>query len=183
MENYGKAKAKIFENQDESQYLIINYDDKDCFALSKDCRAHVIPFSRKEELKLGAFVKDGVITIRNEKGEEISFCRADQLMIPGSHNLENALAATAISYFAGVEPDVITKALVEFQGVEHRIEFCGQVDGVRFVNDSKGTNIDSTCFAIDAYEDAVLICGGKEKGLPLDELVEKIREKIKMMRV
>ncbi len=182
MENYGKAKAKIFENQDESQYLIINYDDKDCFALSKDCRAHVIPFSRKEELKLGAFVKDGVITIRNEKGEEISFCRADQLMIPGSHNLENALAATAISYFAGVEPDVITKALVEFQGVEHRIEFCGQVDGVRFVNDSKGTNPDASIKAVEAIDGGIiLIAGGYDKGSSFEELIRAFNGKVKHM--
>lgn len=182
MENYGKAKAKIFENQDESQYLVINYDDKACFALAENCRARVIPFSRKEELELGAFVRDGNLVIRNEKGELISLCGADELVIPGTHNLENALAAAAIAYFAGINPDVISRALVEFQGVEHRIEFCGQVDGVRFVNDSKGTNPDASIKAVEAIKGGIiLIAGGYDKGSSFEELIKAFDGKVKHM--
>lgn len=182
MENYGKAKAKVFENQDESQYLVINYDDKECFALAEGCKARVVPFSRKEELDFGAFVRDGYITIRNEQDEEISICRAEELSIPGSHNLENALAAAAIAYFAGIEPQVIKKALIAFQGVEHRIEFCGQVDGVRFVNDSKGTNPDASIKAVEAIKGGIiLIAGGYDKGSSFDELIKAFDGKVRHM--
>lgn len=182
MENYGLAKAKIFENLDENGYLVINYDDKVCFDLAKECKGTVVPFSRKEELDLGAFVKDGYIVIKNEQGELVRFCRADELTIPGSHNLENALAAAAIAYFAGLEPETIAKALVEFKGVEHRIEFCGEVDGVRFVNDSKGTNPDASIKAVQAMKGGViLIAGGYDKGSSYDELINAFDGKVKYM--
>ncbi len=182
MENYGAAKARVFENQDENQYLVINYDDKVCYALAEDCKAKVVPFSRLEELDFGAFVKDGYIVIKNEQGELIRFCRTEDLNIPGAHNLENALAAAAVAYFAGIDAEVITKALVEFQGVEHRIEFCGEVDGVRFVNDSKGTNPEASIKAIDAMKGGVvLIAGGYDKGSTFDELIEAFNGKVKHM--
>ncbi len=182
MENYGAAKARVFENQDEDQYLVINYDDKVCYDLAKNCKAKVVPFSRLEELEFGAFVKDGYIVIINEQGETVRFCRTDELNIPGSHNLENALAAAAIAYFAGLDPQVITKALVEFQGVEHRIEFCGEVNGVRFVNDSKGTNPEASIKAIDAMKGGVvLIAGGYDKGSEFDELINGFNGKVKHM--
>lgn len=182
MENYGAAKARVFENQDESQYLVINYDDKVCYDLAKDCKAKIVPFSRMEELEFGAFVKDEYIVIKNEQGELIQFCKTDELNIPGTHNLENALAAVAVAYFAGINADVITKALLEFQGVEHRIEFCGEVDGVRFVNDSKGTNPEASIKAIDAMKGGViLIAGGYDKGSTFDELIEAFNGKVKHM--
>ena len=182
MENYGAAKARIFENQDESQYLVINYDDKVCYALAENCKAKVVPFSRMEQLDFGAFVKDEYIVIKNEQGELIRFCRTDELNIPGSHNLENALAAAAIAYFAGLDADVIRTSLMEFQGVEHRIEFCGEVDGVRFVNDSKGTNPEASIKAIDAMKGGViLIAGGYDKGSAFDELINAFNGKVKHM--
>lgn len=182
MENYGKAKAKIFENQDESQHLVINYDDKACYALAEHCKAKVVPFSRMEKLDFGAFVEDGRIVIRDEDGQVHPFCRTDELIIPGSHNLENALAAAAIAYFAGIEPDVITQGLKEFQGVEHRIEYCGQVDGVRFVNDSKGTNPDASIKAVEAIDGGiVLIAGGYDKGSSYEELIKAFNGKVKHM--
>ncbi|MCI7300268.1 UDP-N-acetylmuramoyl-L-alanine--D-glutamate ligase [Ihubacter massiliensis] len=182
MENYGNAKAKIFENQDESQHLVINYDDKACFALAEHCKAKVVPFSRMEKLDFGAFVEDGRIVIRDEDGQVHPFCRTDELIIPGSHNLENALAAAAIAYFAGIEPDVITQGLKEFQGVEHRIEYCGQVDGVRFVNDSKGTNPDASIKAVEAIDGGiVLIAGGYDKGSSYEELIKAFNGKVKHM--
>lgn len=182
MENYGLAKANIFAAQDEDGYLVINYDDKVCYDLAQNCRATVVPFSRMEELELGAFVKDEHIVIKNEQGELVTFCRTDELSIPGTHNLENALAATAIAYFAGLSPEAITDALREFQGVEHRMEYCGTVDGVRFINDSKGTNTDASVKAIEAVKGGiVLIAGGYDKGSGFDELIEAFNGKVKHM--
>lgn len=182
MENYGAAKAKVFANQGPDEYLVINYDDKACFSLAGNCKAEVIPFSRLEKLDKGAYVEDGVITVKTPEGEKVSFCKADELIIPGSHNLENALAAAAIGYFAGLDPAVITETLTTFQGVEHRIEFCGELNGVRFVNDSKGTNPDASIKAVQAIKGGIiLIAGGYDKDSGYDELIEAFEGKVRYM--
>lgn len=182
MENYGGAKARIFENQTSDQYCVVNYDDKTCYELAESCNARVVPFSRKEELDFGAFVKDGTIVIRKEDGSLVEFCRADELNIPGAHNLENALAACAIAYFGGIEAEVITEVLKSFMGVEHRIEFCGEIDGIRFVNDSKGTNPDAAIKAIEAMkENIILIAGGYDKNASFDEFVAAFDGRVKAL--
>lgn len=182
-ESYGKAKARIFENQDESGYYIANYDDTESFALSKYCqKARIVPFSRKTELPYGAFVKDGRIVIINDMGERIILCGVEELNIPGEHNLENALAAAALSYFAGIEPEVISETLKQFQGVEHRLEYCGEVDGVRFVNDSKGTNPDASVKAVEAMKkNIILIAGGYDKGADFTDFIKAFDGRVKHM--
>lgn len=182
MKAYGEAKAKIFANQREDGYLVINYDDKECFKLAKTCQAKVVPFSRKEELDFGAFVKNGKIVIKNEKGDIIEICAADEVKIIGAHNLENALAAAAVSYFAGIEPEVIAEALRAFGGVAHRLEYCGQVDGVKYYNDSKGTNIDAAVTALKAIgENILLIAGGDAKGQVFDEFIKSFNGNVKKL--
>ena len=182
MEAYGAAKARIFENQTSEQYCVLNYDDEACYALGDGAEVTIVPFSRKKELDFGAFVKDGIIVIRNGSGEEIEFCAAGELKIPGSHNLENALAAAAIAYFGGIDPAIITNVLKEFAGVEHRIELCRTVSGVRFVNDSKGTNTDAAIKAIEAMkENIILIAGGYDKGATYEEFVEAFPGRVKAL--
>ena len=181
MEAYGAAKARVFENQTESGYLVINYDDKDCYKLSKDCKAQVIPFSRKEELDRGCFVRDGKIVIRDQ-GKDIEICAVDELKIIGDHNVENVLAASAISYFAGIDPEAIRKGVTNFAGVEHRIEYCAYIDGVKYYNDSKGTNIDAALTAVRAFkENIVLIAGGDAKGQVFEGFVKEIKPSIKAL--
>ncbi|MGI6722414.1 MAG: UDP-N-acetylmuramoyl-L-alanine--D-glutamate ligase [Anaerovoracaceae bacterium] len=180
MENYALTKARIFENQDESGYVVMNFDDKESFRLATGAKATIVPFSREEKLLFGAFVKNDKIVIRNHDEETIEFCGVHELKIPGTHNLENALAATAIAYFAGIEPQYISKALREFSGVEHRIEYCGTVNGVRYVNDSKGTNTDAAIKAINAIDgDIVLIAGGYDKGADFTEFIKAFGSKVK----
>lgn len=182
MKAYGQAKAKIFANQREDGYLVINYDDKECFKLAGSCQAKVVPFSRRQQLPFGAFVKDGQIVIKNEKGDIIEICGTGELRIIGAHNLENALAAAAIAYFAGIEPKVITETLRAFGGVEHRLEYCGQVDGVKYYNDSKGTNIDASVTALKAIgKNILLIAGGDAKGQIFDELIESFGGSVKKL--
>ena len=182
MQAYGAAKARIFENQDAGGYCIINYDDPACFALAKTCRAKVIPFSRREILPLGAFVENGQMIICNEQGERIPLCRTEELKIIGDHNVENALAAAAISYFAGIAPEVIMRELRNFGGVAHRIEFCGEIDGVKYYNDSKGTNVDATVIALKAIKkNIILIAGGDGKGQSFDELICHFQNRVKHM--
>lgn len=182
LENYAQAKAMIFKNQDESQYFVVNYDDEESYKLIKQCTAKVIPFSRKVVLDLGCFVLDGSIVIKNEAGQCIDICGADELKIPGAHNLENALAAAALGYFAGISPEVIAKTFREFEGVEHRLEFSGEVDGVRFVNDSKGTNPDASIKAIEAMKgNIILIAGGYDKGSVYEEFINAFQGRVKHM--
>ncbi len=182
MEGYGAAKAKIFANQDESGYLVINADDELCYALAKDCKAKVIPFSRKKELELGAFLKGDMLVLKNEAGELVEFCNKNDLKIIGDHNVENCLAAAAISYFAGIDAQTITETLLEFAGVEHRIEFAGELGGVKFYNDSKGTNVDAAVIALKAIKgNIILIAGGDGKGQEFDELVKNFAGKVKKL--
>lgn len=182
MECYGAAKANVFRNQDPDQYCVMNYDDKTCFALAENCRAKVVPFSRKEELDFGAFVKDGRIVIKDENGDVTDICGADELQIPGMHNLENALAACAMAYFGGIDHEVIAETLRSFRGVEHRIELCNEIDGIRFVNDSKGTNPDAAIKAIEAMkENIILIAGGYDKNASFDEFAAAFDGKVKAL--
>lgn len=185
MENYGAAKARIFENQDSNGYLVINKDDARCFSLAdggKNCRATVIPFSRKEHLEVGAFIKDNNIVIRDPEGKIFVFCGTEELQIPGAHNLENALAATAIAHFAGINHKVISETLRTFKGVEHRMEFCGEIEGILFVNDSKGTNPDASIKAIEATKGRmVLIAGGYNKNSTFTGFINAFNGNVKAM--
>ena len=182
MEGYGAAKAKIFENQDKNGYCIVNYDDKRCWALAENCKAKVIPFSIKEQLEVGAFLSDTKLVICNEDGNVEELCDRSDLNIIGDHNIENALAAAAISYFAGVSVDAIREVLTTFKGVAHRIEFSGEIDGVRYYNDSKGTNVDAAIIALNAIgKDIILIAGGDGKGQDFDPFIQSFNGRVKHM--
>lgn len=178
--NYANSKAKIFKNQTMDDYAVVNADDPYIMKLIEGISAKVVPFSRLRDLDFGAFVMDEEIVIRNEEGKVIFFCNVGDLMIPGTHNLENALAATATAYFAGVDVEGIKKALITFAGVEHRIEKCGVVNGVTYINDSKGTNPDAAIKAIQAVDGKViLIAGGYDKGADYTEFVNALAGKVK----
>ena len=178
MENYAAAKAKIFANQDETQYFVYNDDDELCKAEAKKCKATLVPFSRKRQLDFGAFVKDGNIVIRNRKVDYV-ICAVDKLKIPGLHNLENALAAAAIAFFSGIDMDTISRTIASFSGVAHRIEDCGTVDGVKYINDSKGTNPDAAIKAVISFKNIILIAGGYDKGASYDEFIAAFDGRVK----
>ncbi len=184
MKAYGEAKAKIFANQQEDGYVILNYDDKACYNLASQnkCKATVVPFSRKETLDFGAYVEDGQIVMKDQDGKKTAFCGVDELKIIGQHNLENALAAAAICYFAGIEPQYIAKVLRTFGGVEHRIEFCGEIEGVKYYNDSKGTNVDAAVTALRAIkENIILIAGGDGKSQDFDDFIKGFQGSVKKL--
>ncbi len=182
MQNYIDAKARVFENQTKDQYCILNHDDEECRKLIEKCNATPVPFSRKAELDFGAYVKNDKIVIKDADGSIVEICGTEELQIPGTHNLENALAACAIAHFAGIDAAVIAKVLREFQGVEHRIELCNEIDGIRFVNDSKGTNPDAAIRAIEAMKkNIILIAGGYDKGASFEEFVGAFGDKVKAL--
>lgn len=164
MEEYGRCKANVYLNQTKEDFFVVNLDNKEGYELAGNCPANVIPFSRLEEPEQGCFVKNGKIVIRNLQQEQIEICSLEDIGIPGAHNVENVLAAAAICYYAGVDPAVIARGIREFQGVEHRIEFVDEIRGVRYYNDSKGTNTDASRKALEALkENIILIAGGYDK--------------------
>jgi len=178
-ENYINAKARIFENLAKQEYVVLNADDEKTFKLVQKCRARVVYFSRKQLLDTGAFVDDGYIIVKKGDIKE-KVCSVQDLRIPGTHNIENALAATALAWSAGVRTGIIGDALKAFEGVEHRLEYVETINGVRYVNDSKGTNPDASIKAIQALEKPIiLIAGGMDKGSDFDEFVHNFNNKIK----
>ena len=171
MEAYGAAKAQVAANQSEDEFLVINLDDEQAFALSKNTKATVIPFSRKVKTDKGAYLDGTKIIVKDLNGTEHFICDRSDLRIIGDHNVENVLAAAAIAFYAGIDTAVISEVIKEFPGVEHRIEFCGRVDGVDYYNDSKGTNVDAAVIALKALKDGIiLIAGGDGKGQDFTEL-------------
>lgn len=174
MDNYIALKARIFMNQDAGDALVLNYDDPVLRGLPVPDKLNLIWFSRARRPPIGAFVVDGTIMF-GTRHEHRPICQVSELGIAGAHNLENALAATAIAMAADVPPPVIRHTLRSFGGVEHRLEFVRELDGVRYINDSKGTNVDSTLKAIDAMSrDTVLILGGQNKDADFGRLARAL---------
>ncbi len=163
MENYIAAKAKIFKNQGPEDYCVLNYDNALVRDMADEIKAKVIWFSADHEVENGAFVREANICFRLD-GKETKILPVQEVRIPGHHNLENALAATALACLYGIKTNVVAHTLRTFPGVEHRIEFVRTVNGVTFINDSKGTNTDATENAIRAMTaPTVLILGGYDK--------------------
>jgi len=177
-QNYVGAKFKIFKNQDENDFAILNYEDKD-LAEEYKFKAEKYYFSMEKIGDKGAYVDNGKIYFNNgEKTEEVLDIK--DIKIPGDHNVRNIMAAIIACKLLNIDLDLIKKSILSFTGVEHRIEFVREVDGVKYYNDSKGTNPDSTEVAVAAMDgDVVLIAGGYDKGADFDNLIEKSKDKIK----
>ena len=176
MEAYGAAKARIFEKQTAADFAILNADDPTS-APYAPTRPRVFWFSRKQRVAQGAFLRGEEIVFRRD-GEEEAILKQSEIPLPGAHNLENVLAAVVSTRLAGAEPSQIAKAIRSFAGVEHRIEFVAEHNGVRYYNDSKATNVDATLKALDAFPGRILIIlGGKDKGSDYTVLKARLREK------
>lgn len=170
MEYYTACKMREFENQTEKDFAVLNWDNAITRAQAENIHSRLLWFSRTAEPGEGAFLRDGrIVFTMDGKTEEI--CPAADVRIPGAHNLENALAAVCLAKAMGISGEAIAKTLRTFPGVEHRIEFVREVNGVRYINDSKGTNPDATIKAIEAMTaPTVLILGGYDKHSEFDEM-------------
>lgn len=178
MGNYLQAKARIYENQTRDDFCIFNADDEHCQKLAENCPSQAIFFSRQKELDQGIFFSGKNIAVTLSPYHLITLSPA--LKIPGPHNLENALAAIAVALSAGIKPKEIVQGLNTFPGLEHRLELVAEIDGVKFVNDSKATNPDSVVVALKSFgEKILLIMGGRDKGTPYSLLFPLVREKVK----
>nr|WP_247739223.1 UDP-N-acetylmuramoyl-L-alanine--D-glutamate ligase [Bacillus sp. 165] len=164
---YGLAKASLFKNQTGDDYSIINADDDDVMELSKLSKAKKIYFSTSKVLQDGACIKNGALYF---KGEEI--IKVQDIALPGKHNLQNILAALCVVKLWGTPNEAIESVLQTFGGVKHRTQYVTTIDGRKFYNDSKATNILATQAAISAFEQPViLLAGGLDRGNAFDELI------------
>lgn len=177
-ENYVKAKLKIFANQDENDFAILNYEDRN-LAKKHNIKAQKYYFSMEKISEKGSYFEDGKIYYNDGKNSE-EILEVKDLKIPGVHNIKNVMAAIIIAKLFGIDSNTIKRSISSFTGVEHRIEFVRELNGVKYYNDSKGTNPDSTEVAIAAMDgNVILIAGGYDKNSNFDNLIEKSKDKLK----
>ncbi len=178
MEVYQAMKEKIFAQQTAEDFLVLNFDDELTRDMINRAACKVVYFSRQRELAEGAFVKNNRLVIKFN-GTRHELCTVDELGIKGGHNVENALAASMIAFLAGAQVEGIVEVLKTFQGVEHRIEFVRELDGVKYYNDSKATNTDSAIKALETFAGhIVLIAGGDDKGTDLTDFLRLVKERV-----
>ena len=174
MERYIELKARVFENQKDGDSVVLNYDDPTLRALAPKAMCRVVWFSRTQIPPFGAFVREETLYFGAPDSAR-AICGVSEVRIPGPHNLENALAAVACAMQAGIPVAVIRHTLRTFKGVEHRIEKVRVFEGVTYINDSKGTNVDSTIKAVQSMRaPTVLILGGYDKHTNFMPLCEEI---------
>lgn len=183
MENYIEVKKRIAENQTEEDCVVLNYDDPVLreFGESEELKPKVFFFSSTQELKDGMYL-DGDMIVYAHGGKKDNVADIHELKLLGKHNYENVMAAVAIGIRMGVPMDSIRRTVCEFKAVEHRIEFVLERSGVKYYNDSKGTNPDAAIQAIRAMPGpTVLIAGGYDKHSEYDEWIEEFGNKVKYL--
>ena len=176
-EEYVAAKWNIQKNMTASDYVVLNFNQDLAKELAKKTAAKVLPFSTKEKVD-GAYLDGDVLTFRGEV-----IMKASELGVPGSHNVENALATIAVAKLRGIDNQVIRETLAHFGGVKHRLQYVGEINQVKFYNDSKSTNILATQKALSGFDNSkvILIAGGLDRGNEFDELVPDIKGLKKMV--
>ncbi len=178
-ETYVDAKARIFENQQADDFAVLNADDPVCVALAARTRAQVFWFSRKREVKQGAWVSDGRVLFRDSAGQS-EILLVSEIPLKGAHNLENVLAAVCAGKLSGCNYTAIRAAVRNFKAVEHRLEYVATIRGVEYYNDSKATNVDATIKALESFPANIhLILGGKDKGSDYTVLNDLLRQRVK----
>lgn len=180
MEAYIEAKENIARNQTENDYCILNYEDEIMRKFSEKLKCQVLFFSSQHKLEKGIYLEDGKIIYKNP--EEVCVCDVNELQILGTHNYENVMAAVAMAAVYGVPMESIRKTICAFSGVEHRIEYVTEKQGVAYYNDSKGTNPDAAIKGIQAMNRrTVLIGGGYDKDSEYTEWIQAFDGKVKKL--
>lgn len=180
MEAYIKAKEDIAKNQTKEDTCVLNYEDEVTRKIGENVKANVLYFSSQRKLDRGIYLDDENIIFRQD--EEILVCNVNELKLLGTHNYENVMAAVAMAAAYGTPMEVIRRTIKEFAGVEHRIEFVREKDGVAYYNDSKGTNPDAAIKGIQAMNrPTVLIGGGYDKDSEYEEWIQAFDGKVKLL--
>ncbi|HLM60671.1 MAG TPA: UDP-N-acetylmuramoyl-L-alanine--D-glutamate ligase [Pyrinomonadaceae bacterium] len=177
--DYAAAKHRLFMNQTADDAAILNADDEITASWAENLKAHTVLFSVKKELSEGLFLRGRELVCR-ANGEEKVLTTRDEIFLRGLHNVENVLASLAAGLACGASPDSMRETVKNFKGVEHRIEFVAEIEGVKFYNDSKATSVDATLKALEALSEEKgkinLILGGRGKNAPYQPLAELIKE-------
>ena len=180
MEAYIEAKERIAENQTEQDICVLNYEDEETRSFGEKTRAEVLYFSSQRKLNRGVYLEDGDIICNID--EKIKICNVSELNLLGTHNYENVMAAAGMAYVYGVPMEIIRDTVKSFGGVEHRIEYVTEKNGVAYYNDSKGTNPDAAIKGIQAMKrPTVLIGGGYDKDSEYTEWIESFEGKVKKL--
>ena len=171
MENYVFLKSKILRNLRESEFAVLNYDDEIVKGFARTTKAKVVYFSANERID-GAYFENGAIYFNGEK-----YCDVKDMTLKGLHNIYNALACVAVAHLLGLEKSKVAEAICSFKGIKHRIEIIRKVNGVTYVDDSKGTNVDATVKAVETMsEPTILLLGGKDKGYDYVPFFQTLKE-------
>ncbi|WP_034550724.1 UDP-N-acetylmuramoyl-L-alanine--D-glutamate ligase [Carnobacterium funditum] len=171
-DEYVHAKIRITENQSASDFLIINWDQPELRELAKMSKAQIIPFSRYEHLENGVYLENDVIYYQNEP-----IMNKTSILVPGEHNVENAMAAIAATKLLGQKNGRIRECLEQFKGVKHRTQFVKEFQERRFYNDSKATNSLATENALRGFNvPIILLAGGLDRGNDFDELIPELKK-------
>jgi len=182
--DYAAAKHNIFRNQTTSDVAILNADDEIVSSWAPGLRAHVVEFSVARELDEGLLLRGSDLVAKTKDGQRVLMSR-DEMKLRGTHNVENVLAAFAAGLACGAAPDSLAETVRNFRPVEHRLEEVAEIDGIRFVNDSKATSVDATAKALEAFAadrgKVVLILGGLGKKAPYAPLSELIKARVRRM--
>ena len=163
-QKYKDVKTKIFKNQTEKDIAILNLENKEVLEQTKNIKSKKVYFSSKN--KTNCYLKDGIVYYNDEEVLD-----TDKMIIVGNHNAENIMAATLVAKEFNITNDVIKKVAYSFKGVEHRLEFSGEVNGVRYYNDTEATNIKCTQIALSSFnKPTIIILGGLERGQEFNDL-------------
>jgi UDP-N-acetylmuramoylalanine--D-glutamate ligase len=180
---YAQSKFRVFENQTGQDVLVYNHDDaliRDYVAVVQKRRdLKAMGFSLETEPETGAFVRNGALVLRIHQDEEV-LMQAEQLALRGRHNLYNSLAAAIAARVMEVRSNVVRESLASFEGVPHRLEFVREIDHVRYVNDSKATNVNAVWYALESFDEPILLlAGGRDKGNDYTPLKPLVRQKVR----
>lgn len=177
MADYAAAKGNIFRNQTPGDVAVLNADNEWAMREGEKSAARRVCFSRLQELEAGVFLRGSEIIARDGKSEQVLMNRAD-IQLPGDHNVENVMAALAAGLACEAPVDSMRQTVRHFKGVEHRLEFVAEINGVKFYNDSKATNVDAAIKCLEAFSGGVIvILGGKDKGGDYAPLAPLVRER------
>ncbi len=179
IKKYAVSKQRIYKNQDENDFLIVNKDSKSVMKYLSEYNSKSFFFSLNKEQNDGCFYSDGEVIFRLN-GKENFRCSRNDINIRGEHNLSNALSVVCAAKAFDLDNEGIVKGLQTFKSVEHRLELVRQIDGVKYINDSKATNVDSVWYALKSFDEPILlIIGGQDKGNDYNQIKDLVLQKVK----
>ncbi len=179
IDKYAQSKQRIYKNQNEEDFLILNKDSHAVMNYLTDHRSKSVYFSLTEEQSNGCFYKDDKVIFKLN-GKEEFVCSRNDINIRGEHNLANAMSVICAAKVFNLDNAGIIKALQTFESVEHRLELVRQIDGVKYINDSKATNVDSVWYALKSFDEPILlILGGQDKGNDYNQIKDLVLQKVK----